>query len=360
MSPPPSIILNRVGFTWPDGVVALRHITGSFGRGRTGLVGLNGSGKSTLLRLIAGELTPTTGTITTSAEVTYLPQTLPLDVDATAADLLGVQDKLVALRAITAGDAAERHFETLDDDWDIETRAAEALRDAGLPREALDRRVGELSGGEAVLLAIAGLRLRSAPIALLDEPSNNLDRDARRRLAAMVRSWKGALVVVSHDLALLDLMDHTAELHGGALSIFGGPYHAYREHLEQEQAAAQQAVRAAEQVVWTEQRQRAAAETKLARRQRYGHAAFENKRQPKVVMNQRKTDAQVSAGRLRTEAEDKIRAARTALDEAIGRVRADPRIRLDLPDPDVPTSRRLAEFGDGDRKVVVRGRSGLR
>jgi len=60
MSRPPtaSIVLSDIGLTWLDGSIALASITGSFGAGRTGLVGLNGSGKSTLLRLITGELTP--------------------------------------------------------------------------------------------------------------------------------------------------------------------------------------------------------------------------------------------------------------------------------------------------------------
>ncbi|MGL4257822.1 MAG: ATP-binding cassette domain-containing protein, partial [Microbacterium sp.] len=53
----PSVVLDRVSFAWPDGTIALDGVTGSFGAGRTGLIGRNGSGKSTLLRLIAGELT---------------------------------------------------------------------------------------------------------------------------------------------------------------------------------------------------------------------------------------------------------------------------------------------------------------
>lgn len=69
-------------------------MTGSLGAGRTGLVGLNGSGKSTLLRLVAGELTLSTGSITTSAQVAHLPQTLNLQAGAGVADLLGVRDRL--------------------------------------------------------------------------------------------------------------------------------------------------------------------------------------------------------------------------------------------------------------------------
>ncbi|MDQ1596804.1 MAG: hypothetical protein QOI70_228, partial [Microbacteriaceae bacterium] len=195
MAPPKnsSITLSEVGLTWPDGSSALRGISGTFGAGRTGLVGTNGAGKSTLLRLIAGELTPTTGRITTLGGVDYLPQTLTLDGRATVADLLGITQKVTALRAIEGGDAAEHWFDALGDDWDIETRADEALRPIGLSAVDLDRFVSEVSGGEAMLIAIAGLRLRRSPIVLLDEPTNNLDRPARARLGQLLSSWPGTL-----------------------------------------------------------------------------------------------------------------------------------------------------------------------
>jgi ATPase subunit of ABC transporter with duplicated ATPase domains len=219
----------------------------------------------------------------------------------------------------------------------------------------LDRRVGQLSGGEALLAAIAGLRLRAAPIVLLDEPTNNLDREARSRLVDMMTAWKGTLVVVSHDAVLLELMDHTAELHGGRLSVFGGPYSAWQEYLAEQQAAAVRGARAAEQFVKIEKRQRVEAETKLARRARYARTDFQNKRRPKIVMQQRKTEAQVSAGKLRTEFDGKVRAARAQLTEAHARVRDDGQIRIDLPDPDVPAGRRIAELHATNRTVIVQG-----
>src|SRR4051794_28162637 len=141
----PSITLSDVSLTWPDGATVLAGITGTFGASRTGLIGLNGSGKSTLLRLIAGELRPSNGRITTSATVTHIPQTLTLEVDATVADLLGVGNQVLALRAIEAGEASAHHFDMLGDHWDVESRAAEALRDAGLPSVELDRRGGRPS-----------------------------------------------------------------------------------------------------------------------------------------------------------------------------------------------------------------------
>lgn len=343
----PSLVLSSVSFRWPDGSVALDRVSGSFGDGRTGLVGRNGTGKSTLLKLAAGVLAPTGGTITGDGEVAYLPQRLTLDVDAGVADLLGITEPLTALRAIESGDADPRHFDAVGDDWDIEARAHAALAEAGLPPEALDRTVGTLSGGEAILAATLGLRMRRAPITLLDEPTNNLDRDARERLYGVVRAWRGALVVVSHDVRLLELMDDTAELHAHELSVFGGPYSEWRAWLETEQRAAQQAEIDAKKSLAKEKRQRIEAETKLAGRARAAHRAEVEKRVPKIVAHGRRQAAQVSAGRLRTEVAEKEAEARAEHDAAQQRVRDDDSVRLDLPDPDVPPSRRIATFASG-------------
>jgi len=353
--PIPSITLDRVSFTWPDGSVALRDVSGAFNPGRTGLVGRNGSGKSTLLRLIAGDLLPTSGHIAAASHIASLPQQLTLGTVRPVAELLGVAEKLAAVQAIEQGDIDERHFDVIGDDWDIEARSVAALAEAGLPDDALGRTVGELSGGEVVLAAVAGIRLSQAPITLLDEPTNNLDRSARARLYDMVRAWRGTLVVVSHDTALLELMDDTAELYENELSVFGGPYSQWREWLETEQDAARQAERAASQVVAREKRQRIEAETKLAHRAAVGRKAQLEKRVPGIIAGGRKRAAQVSAGRLRTEVGEKEAAARTALDAAERRVRDDDTVVIDLPDPGVPAGRRIATIGDETRQWIVQG-----
>lgn len=350
-----SVILDRLTFTWPDGSVALDGVSGAFGSGRTGLVGRNGAGKSTLLRLMAGELEPTSGVVTASGEVAYLPQQLTLDVDRRVAELLGVSEALDAVRAISAGDVDPAHFDAVGDDWDIEARAEASLAEAGLAPEFLDRRVGELSGGEAVLVAIAGIRLRRAPITLLDEPTNNLDRDARAKLAAMVRAWKGTLIVVSHDLSLLELMDDTAELYAQTLSVFGGPYSEWRAWLDAEQDAAKQAEVTAAQALRKEKRQRIEAEVKLAHRARTAKKAEIEKRVPKIIAHGRKMAAEVSAGRLRTEVGAKEEAAHAAREEAGRRVRSDSSMKIELPDPQVSRSRRIATVGDEERAWVIQG-----
>ncbi|NNC11788.1 ABC-F family ATP-binding cassette domain-containing protein [Planctomonas sp. JC2975] len=362
-----SVVLDRLTFAWPDGSVALDSVSGAFGSGRTGLVGRNGSGKSTLLRLIAGELTPTSGSVAATGDVAYLPQQLTLDTDARVAALLGVAEPLDAVRAITAGDVDPAHFDAVGDDWDVEARAQVALADAGLDPSFLDRTVGELSGGEAVLVAVAGIRLRRALITLLDEPTNNLDRDARARLGEMVRGWRGTLIVVSHDTSLLELMDDTAELYGSSLSVFGGPYSQWRAWLDAEQDAARQAEKDAKQAFKKEKRQRIEAETKLAARARMAKKAEVEKRVPKIVAHGRRMGAEVSAGKLRTEVAGKEETARQALDDAGHRVRDDASMKIVLPDPGLSSARRIATLGDvsrswsiqGPERVALIGRNGV-
>ncbi|WP_415127835.1 AAA family ATPase [Microbacterium sp.] len=206
-----------------------------------------------------------------------------------------------------------------------------------------------------MLAALVGVRLRGAPIALLDEPTNNLDRDARARVYDLVRTWRGALIVVSHDTTLLELMDDTAELYGSSLSTFGGPYSQWRGWLDAEQAAARQAETAARQAVRREKRDRIHQEQVLATRAAMGRKAAVEKRVPGIVANARKRAAQVSAGRLRGEAAGKEAEARAVLDAAERRVRDDAMVRIDLPDPGVAAGRRIATLGDGVRSWTIQG-----
>ncbi|MDT3329794.1 ABC-F family ATP-binding cassette domain-containing protein [Microbacterium sp. KSW-18] len=350
-----AVTLDRVTFAWPDGTALLSEVTGAFGGGRTGLVGRNGSGKSTLLKLIAGTLAPAFGSITTAGRVDLLPQQLTLDTGRRVADLLGIGEVLGAVRAIEHGDVDERHFDTVGDDWDVEARATAALAEVGLPKGALDRAIGELSGGEAVLAALVGVRLRGAEIALLDEPTNNLDRDARARVHDLVRTWRGTLIVVSHDTALLEELDDTAELYGSELSVFGGPYSAWKAWLDTEQSAAAQAETTARQVLKREKRDRQQIESAIATRDAHGKKLAARKAAPKIVLGAMKRSAQVTAGKLRVEANEKVDAARAAVDTAGRRVRDDDTVRIDLPDPDVGTGRRIATIGDGERSWIIQG-----
>jgi ATPase subunit of ABC transporter with duplicated ATPase domains len=343
---PTSITVTSLAFTWPDGTPVFEGLDAAFGPGRTGLVGVNGSGKSTLLKLIAGELAPADGTVRVAGEVGYLPQNVTLDTTLRVDEALGIADKRAALHAIEAGDVSEAHFETVGDDWDVEERALATLGELGLGHVELDRTIGEVSGGESVLLRLAALLLRRPDVLLLDEPTNNLDLYARRRLYAAVQSWPGVMVVVSHDRELLDLVDQIADLRSGEITWYGGNYSDYEEALAIEQEAAERMVRVAEADFRKQKRELADAQMKLARRKRYGQKMWDQKREPKIVMGARKRAAQESAGKHRIMHEEKLAEARERLDEAVDAVRDDDEIRVDLPYTAVPPGRTVLTLLD--------------
>ncbi|MFF4755935.1 ABC-F family ATP-binding cassette domain-containing protein [Streptomyces sp. NPDC002514] len=335
----PSLTCTSLSFAWPDGTPVLDGLDAAFAAGRTGLVGVNGSGKSTLLKLLAGDLTPSAGTVRVTGEIGYLPQNVTLDTALRVDEALGIAARRAALHAIEAGDASEEHFEAVGDDWDVEERAVATLGELGLGRIGLDRTVGEVSGGESVLLRLAALLLRRPDALLLDEPTNNLDLYARRRLYAAVASWPGVLVVVSHDRELLGLVDQIADLRAGRITWYGGDFTAYEAALAAEQEAAERMVRVAEADVRKQRRELADAQVKLARRKRYGQKMFEQKREPKIVMGARRRAAQESAGKHRILHEERLSEARERLDEAAEAVRDDDEIRVDLPYTAVPPGR---------------------
>ena len=334
-----AIICSDLSFCWPDGAPVLDGLTASFGPGRTGLIGVNGSGKSTLLKLIAGELHPGNGTIKTRGEVGYLPQAITLGTRRTVSGLLGITAARTALHAIEAGETREDLYLTIGDDWDVEERARAWLDRLGLAHLGLDDRVERLSGGETILVALAALFLRRPDVMLLDEPTNNLDLDARKRLYDAVASWTGVMVIVSHDRELLALVDQIADLSGGQIRMYGGNLEAYEALLGAEQAAAERAVIAASAEVRREQRDLVEAQVKQARRDRQGRRVAASQSIPRIVVNARKSAAQETAGRSRELHSERLRAARDRLEEAEQAVRDDAEIRVDLPGTAVPAGR---------------------
>ncbi|MFT3878021.1 MAG: ATP-binding cassette domain-containing protein [Propioniciclava sp.] len=355
----PAVTLAALTFAYPGAARVLDGLSATFGAGRTGLVGSNGVGKSTLFRLIAGEFRPTSGSLTVhgGGPVGYLPQTLTLRTDATVADLLGVRPTLDALAAIERGEIEPELFDTVGDDWDIAERSIarlDAVSSSLVGADVLDRPVATLSGGETILVALLGLELARTPVVLLDEPTNNLDADARARLYALVDGWRGALIVASHDVALLDRMDATAELRAGSLTVFGGGFSAFCEALAVEQDAARQAVRTAEQRLRAEKRQRIEAQTKQSRSERQGKARA-TKGEARIAMDWRQNRAEKSqAGNRQLQAAREAEAA-SALADAEARLRADDRLRLELPDPGVGSGRRLAELRGTNGAIVLAG-----
>ncbi|MER5636221.1 ATP-binding cassette domain-containing protein [Kitasatospora sp. NPDC002227] len=371
-SPTTSILCTDLAFEWPDGTTVLDGFHLAVGPGRTGLIGLNGAGKSTLLKLLAGELTPASGTVRIGGELGYLPQGLTYDTEHRVDEALGIRAAREALHAIESGDVDERHFTTVGDDWDVEERAHAVLAKLGLERLELDRTTGELSGGEAVLLHLAALLLRRPDVLLLDEPTNNLDRRARGLLYEAIAGWSGVLVVVSHDRELLEHVDQIADFRDGAVTFYGGTYRDYERALAAQQETAERLVRSAEAEVQRQKRDLADARIKLERSASYGKRKAEVRNDPKIITSKLKRQAQETAGRVRGIHADRLAEAKDRLTAAEEAVRDDAQIRIDLPHTAVPQGRTVLRLDQvrlpyglsaelelrGPERVALVGRNG--
>jgi ATP-binding cassette subfamily F protein uup len=183
---------------------------------RIGLVGRNGQGKSTLLRLIAGEETPETGSITRTGGLTLelLDQRDVLDPAAT------VRQELVGERADHEWAASGRFREILDG-------LLGGVEVSRFP-QGLDTLVGNLSGGERRRVALARTLLDDPELLLLDEPTNHLDVEAVDWLARHLAARDGTLLVVTHDRWFLDaVVEQTWEVEGETVHRYEGGYAAY-------------------------------------------------------------------------------------------------------------------------------------
>ena len=191
---------------------------------RIGLVGRNGAGKTTLAKCLAGESIPAAGTITRSGEVGYLPQDPRTgDLDVLARDRIlsarGLDTVLRDMRRseerMAAGKGAEREramraYARLETEflakggYAAEAEAATIAASLGLPDRVLEQPLRTLSGGQRRRVELARILFSDADILLLDEPTNHLDADSIVWLRDFLRTYRGGLVVISHDIGLVE------------------------------------------------------------------------------------------------------------------------------------------------------------
>ena len=191
---------------------------------RVGFVGRNGAGKTTLTKVLAGEALPAAGTVTRSGTVGYLPQdprTGEMDVIArdrilSARGLDEIVRKMRAAEEVMATasgqerDRAVRRYGNLEDRLHVlggyaaEAEAASIADSLGLPDRVLLQPLSTLSGGQRRRVELARILFSGADTLLLDEPTNHLDADSIIWLRDFLKSHQGGLVVISHDVNLLD------------------------------------------------------------------------------------------------------------------------------------------------------------
>ena len=338
--PAHTLSLTDLSLQWPDGTPCLAGITETYSPGLHGLIGDNGSGKTTLVRLLTGELAPSTGSIHTPDRVHLVRQDLGQRDATDVADLLGITEIRRAIDQVADGVVAEEVFERIGTDWDIDERAHAALDRVGLGALALDRPVTTLSGGQAVQVALTGIDLAAPQALILDEPTNNLDTDARARLNELLEHHRQRIpiLLVSHDRALLEVCDSISELAPrsprdpvSTLTRREGGHQQWLGEMAAEQDQAERRVREARARHDRERRDRIAQQIKQSRDERRGRRFEASKREPKIVMGAKKRSAQVSAAKARQIMTDREQAAAVDLDRAEEALRVVDPVHLHLP-----------------------------
>jgi ATPase subunit of ABC transporter with duplicated ATPase domains len=222
---------------------------------RVGLVGRNGAGKTTLTKVIAGEATPASGTVTRSGTIGYLPQdprTGDLEqpartriLSARGLDVLAGRlrraeremadgDDATRERAMHRYTRADAEFEAAGG-WAAESEAERIAGNLGLTGRQLDQPIGTLSGGQRRRVELSRILFSGADTLLLDEPTNHLDADSIVWLRDRLASWPGGFVVISHDTGLLEATVTTVvhlDAQRAVLDVYSMGWKAYLKQRE--------------------------------------------------------------------------------------------------------------------------------
>ena len=222
---------------------------------RAGVIGENGAGKTTLIKIITGELYPDDGIVTLAhgATIGYLEQNSVLDPACTVygemenafRSVLDAMDEMKRLERQMAecpGDhmLLERHAQlsaVVDaaDGYNMDTQIKKILNGMAFPAPDYQKSVAVLSGGEHTRLCLAKLLLQKPDLLILDEPTNHLDFETMEWLESYLKTYPGAILVVSHDRYFLDAVcNRIFEIEDSTLTAYKGNYSAY---LPQKEAA---------------------------------------------------------------------------------------------------------------------------
>ena len=322
------ITFHRVSFEWPNGTTVFKNLNLVLRDLRAGLVGANGVGKTTLVHLAVGRLQPTSGKIESSGPVHLLPQVEERKSDEPAAL------ELAELEAFE-NDLARRFLEKVP----------------------IERPSATFSGGEWMKFRLARLAAAAhESFVILDEPTNHLDREGREAVIDFVRSWRGGILIVSHDRELLENVDEILELTPQGLTRVGGGWREYDEFRRAERARLEQNLNISKR-----ERDKAFAERQRKieqqnKRMAKGKRDAFKKGLPRIVAGALKRRAQESAGRIDRStlvaSEEPVRKAH----EAFLALKIDPTITikaLEVEKERIPNERLLVEAVD--LNVRIRG-----
>lgn len=321
-------------------------------REKVALIGNNGVGKSTLLKIIAGEISPTEGSISINTnDVYFIPQVYGQFNHLTVAEVLKAEDKLNAFEEILKGNASDENLGILNDDWTIEDRCNEALQYWGLSDIAFNQYLANLSGGQRTKAFLAGLMVHKPTLILLDEPSNHLDGESREKLYQYIKSVNATLIVVSHDRTLLNLLDTVLEVTPQGTNAYGGNYDFYLSQKGKELEALDHQIKSKEKAVQqAKEKERESAERKN-RMDARGQQKQKNAGVARIMMNTLRNKAESSSAKLKGVHEEKTGTLSTELSLLRSTVQKFDQMRFNFQDAKLFKGKRLVSGREINYKI---------
>ena len=221
-------------------------------RDKLAIIGVNGAGKTTLFRILSGQEEPTSGTISMPKhiEIGYLSQNLELEQDKSCIEnltlvfspLIEMEEKMHELEAQMGnlqGDALNQIMAQYDrlmhtyeehDGYSYKSKIRGVLAGLGFTQAQIEMPVANLSGGQKTRLSLGKLLLKEPDLLLLDEPTNHLDIDAITWLEGYLKSYRKAVIIISHDRYFIDtIASGIIEIENGKSTLYQGNYQQYAD-----------------------------------------------------------------------------------------------------------------------------------
>jgi ATPase subunit of ABC transporter with duplicated ATPase domains len=279
-----------------NGEILFRSLTCSMTKRLVGLVGRNGAGKSVLGAIFSGQQIPTSGTVTIPKSVVIYRQKPSelLSGSRTVAQVLDKSLVLEALQQIESGSSASKWFDVVGDNWDAEAHLRQQLKQMGLPNDP-HLPCNLLSGGQIARLQLWKLFESDSELLILDEPSNHLDEQAKQWLIKSIHSFKGSILLISHDRELLREVEEIWELSSLGLRTFGGHYDFYFEQKQLELLAVNRQIASIDKQQKQLEAQGQRNKEKAEQRASQGNKLRKNGSQPKILLDGKKNSAEASA-----------------------------------------------------------------
>jgi len=242
------IQLENISKSYPDGTL-FSNVNISLQRGvRAGLVGQNGSGKTTLLKMMLGKESTDSGNIKKEKNITigYLEQEIIAgsgksileEVLTSIPEAIKAEEKINSLSKKIKNDPNnmvlvrklgeyQNKFDSLGG-WELKNKGETILSGLGFKKESFNESLESFSGGWRMRVALAAILLKEPDILFLDEPTNHLDLDAAIWLENFLTSWKGSMIIISHDRTFLDRsVNQIIEIDLKHITLYHGNYSDY-------------------------------------------------------------------------------------------------------------------------------------